>query len=66
VVSDWQEMGSIVKEGDVLKVHSIDGIYDMYGIIVNTRYGRKKVSIPLVDLEPINISEEQRMLLEDY
>jgi len=65
-IADWQEMASIVQEGDVVKVHSIDGIFDMYGIIVNTRYGRKKVAIPLLDLEPINISGEQRMLLDDY
>src|SRR5699024_12445746 len=40
-IADWQEMASIVQEGDVVKVHSIDGIFDMYGRSEERRVGKE-------------------------
>ncbi|WP_280689383.1 calcium-binding protein [Lentibacillus salicampi] len=66
-VGDWQEWGSPVQEGDQVKVHRIDDFYDnLYGLIVNTRLGRKKYHLPLVDLEPIDLSKEQAAVIDDY
>ncbi len=46
-VTEWQDDRSIVQEGDLLKVHAIGGdIDDKYGIIANTRIGRKKLYFP--------------------
>lgn len=65
-VIEWQEPGTIVLQGDVLNVHAISDFDEKYGILVNTRFGRKKVVFPLLDLEPMHMNEKQKQILEDY
>ncbi|MBW8351551.1 calcium-binding protein [Bacillus sp. IITD106] len=65
-IVEFQEKNSIVQQGDLLKIHSIDSIDDKYGIIVHTRLGRKKVYFPLCDLEAIDLDEEGRQVIDDY
>jgi hypothetical protein len=65
-ICEYQEGGSILCQGDKLKVHKIEGEDDLYGVIVSVRKGRKKYSFPLVDLEPLNLDEKGKEALEDY
>ena len=37
--------------GDIIKVTGIDDVFDLYGIVVNARMGRKKYPFPLCLLE---------------
>lgn len=65
-VTEWQDDTSIVQEGDLLKVHAIGDIDDKYGIIANTRFGRKKLYFPLCELEAIDLSDIEKNVLQDY
>ena len=64
-VCEYQK-GEIISEGDKLKVHKIEGDYDLYGVIVSVRKGRKKYSFPLIDLEPINQGKEGEKAINEY
>ncbi len=64
-VSEFQEAGPI-QQGDHVKVYSIEGADDKYGVIVALRIGRKKYHFPLVDLEPITEDQEFRNIIADY
>ena len=61
-----QESNSIVQQGDLLKVHAIDDIDDKYGIIANTRFGRKKLYFPLCELEAIDLNDGGKTAILDY
>jgi hypothetical protein len=50
IISEHQGRGPL-KEGDRISVKGISGDDDLYGIIVETRQGRKKYHVPLLDLE---------------
>jgi len=65
IVCEYQE-GEAICQGDKLKVHNIEGEYDLYGVIVSVRKGRKKYSFPLIDLEPINLDEEGKKAIDEY
>jgi hypothetical protein len=64
-VSEYQEEGPF-KQGDKLKVQSIEDEDDKYGVIVSGRIGRRKYNFPLVDLEPITKDEGFIKLIDDY
>ena len=52
--------------GDIIKVTAIDGVFDLYGIIVKARVGRKQYSFPLCLLEPVEKEGENYQLVDDY
>ena len=52
--------------GDVIKVTGIDGVFDLYGIVVNARMGRKKYSFPLCLLELVEKTSRNYQLVDDY
>jgi transcription elongation factor Elf1 len=64
-VCEYQE-GSVINQGDIVKVHQILDEDDLYGVIVSIRKGRKKYSFPLVDLEPIKVVREAKNLFDAY
>lgn len=55
-----------LKVGDVIKVASIEGIFDLYGIVVRARMGRKQYSFPLCLIEPIEKESQNYQLIDDY
>jgi hypothetical protein len=64
-VCEYQE-GEYISQGDKLRVHNIEDEDDLYGIIVSVRKGRKKYSISLVDLEPIDLNLQGKIAVEEY
>lgn len=52
--------------GDIIKVKGIDGVFDLYGIVVNARMGRKKYPFPLCLLELVEKSSRNHQLVDDY
>lgn len=61
-----QDFRSIVQQGDVLRVHYIEEIDDKYGVIANTRFGRKKVYFPLCALESLDSDDKGQKIIDDY
>lgn len=55
-----------LEEGDIIKVTGIEGVFDLYGIVVNARMGRKKYSFPLCQLELIEKTSRNYQLVDDY
>lgn len=64
-VCEHQE-GELICIGDQLKVHSIEGEDDLYGVIVAVRKGRKKYFFSLIDLEPIDLDENGKKVISEY
>lgn len=52
--------------GDIIKVNGIDGVFDLYGIVVKARIGRKQYSFPLCLLELVEKDSENYQLVDDY
>lgn len=52
--------------GDIIKVISIEGVFDLEGIVVKVRKGRKQYSFPLCLLELIEKNSNNYELVEDY
>lgn len=52
--------------GYVLKVTGIDGIEDLYGILVVVKFGRKKYIWSLCDLEVVDKASNNFQLVDDY
>ena len=52
--------------GDIIKVTDIEGIFDLYGIVVNARLGRNKYSFPLCLLELVEKNSKNYQLVDDY
>ena len=50
VITEYQERGPL-QQGDELAVHGVEHEDDFYGILLNTRKGRKKYVFPACDLE---------------
>lgn len=59
------EPGSF-KLGDVLAVKAIEGVFDLYGIIVKVKMGRKQSSFPLCLLELMEKDTKNYQLVDDY
>lgn len=64
-VSEYQEKGPL-QSGDEVSVKKIAIIDDLYGIIVELRYGRKKYAFPLCDLEAVNEHSANYQPIKDY
>lgn len=52
--------------GDIIKVTGIEGVFDLYDIVVNARMGKKKYSFPLCLLEVVEKTGRNYQLLDDY
>lgn len=55
-----------LKVGDIIKVTAIEGVFDLYGIVVKARMGRKQYSFPICLLEPVEKESKNYQLVEDY
>ena len=55
-----------LKVGDIIKVISIDGVFDLYGIVIKAKIGRKQYSFPLCLLEAVEKDSENYQLIDDY
>ena len=53
-------------EGDKISVKGISGVDDLYGLIAETRYGRKKYYVPLLDIEVIDKGSVNYQPVEDF
>ena len=51
---------------DIIKVTGIDDVFDLYGIVVNARMGRKKYPFPLCLLELVEKTSRNYQLVDDY
>ena len=65
-VIEYQHPSSRIQQGDEVTVVKFESIEDLYGIIVEVRFGRKKIYFPLCDLEAIELNEEGKQPLDDY
>lgn len=52
--------------GDIIKVISIEGVFDLEGIVVKVRKGRKQYVFPLCLLEVVEKNSNNYELVEDY
>lgn len=59
------EPGSL-EVGDIIKVTAIEGVFDLYGIVVKARMGRKQYSYPLCLLELVEKCSKSYQLVDDY
>ena len=55
-----------LKTGDILKVTGIESIEDMYGILVAVKFGRRKYTWALCDLEVVEKTSKNFQLVNDY
>jgi len=55
-----------LEEGDIIKVTGIDGVFDLYGIVVKARKGRKQYMFPLCLLELVEKDSKNYQLVNDY
>ncbi|AOY76718.1 calcium-binding protein [Clostridium formicaceticum] len=56
----------IIQVGNKLRVHGIEMIDDLHGIIVTVRKGRKKYAFELCLLEVLEDNAEMKQLVDDY
>lgn len=52
--------------GDIVSVKKIEGTFDLYGIVVEVRKGRRKYLIPLCELEVSDKSSSNYIMVDDY
>jgi len=52
--------------GNIIKVTAIAGVFDLYGIVVKARMGRKQYSFPLCLLELVEKNSKNYELVDDY
>lgn len=55
-----------LEEGDIIKVTGIDGVFDLYGIVVKVRKGRKQYMFPLCLLELVENTSRNHQLVDVY
>ena len=55
-----------MQQGDKIRVHSIWGYDDLYGVIVKFRYGRKVYHFPLCDIEVLDEKPTNFEIILDY
>jgi len=65
VISEYQEDG-ILQQGDELVAHGVVGEDDLYGVLFNTRKGRKKYIFPACDLEIKGSDDENAKIMHNY
>jgi len=64
-VSEVQEQGPL-DDGDLVKVHGIAEADDLYGILVDVKYGRRHFVFPLCDLTVRNKKSANYTPVQDY
>lgn len=64
-ISDYQTKGPL-QHGDKIRIHSIWGNDDLYGVIVKVRYGRKVYHFPLCDVEVLGGISKRFQVVVDY
>jgi len=64
-VSEYQERGPL-QAGDRVRVERLSIVDDLYGIIVELRYGRNKYALPLCDLEVVDKDSPNYQPVDDY
>jgi hypothetical protein len=52
-ISEYQDSG-LLKQGDKIRIHSITGNEDPYGVIAKIKLGRKAFHFPICDIEAID------------
>ncbi len=55
-----------LKVGDKIRVHRINMVDDLYGVIVDVRLGRLKYAHPLCDLEALDKKSPNYQNVRDY
>ena len=55
-----------IRYKDILKVIKVGGDFDLYGIVVDVKKGRKKYAYPLCDLAVVDKNSPNYKLLDDY
>lgn len=65
VIADGDNRGPL-KVGDQIRVHGIELVDDLYGIIVNVRLGRRKYAHPLCNLEVLDKKSPNYQNVMDY
>ncbi|MBS3749072.1 MAG: hypothetical protein KGY65_06685 [Candidatus Thermoplasmatota archaeon] len=64
-ISESQSKGPL-NYGDKITVKNITDVDDLYGIIVEVRFGRKKFHFPLCDLKTTDQKSQNATFLDDY
>lgn len=64
-ISEHQTKGPL-RQGDKIRVHSILGHEDLYGVIVKLRYGRKEYHFPLCDIDALDNKSINYQIVDDY
>ncbi len=64
-VYEYQERGPL-QSGDKVSVKGITTIEDLYGVIVEVRFGRKKYHFPLCDLKPVDKKQPNYQAVDDF
>ncbi|MGB7876311.1 MAG: calcium-binding protein [Anaerolineales bacterium] len=65
VVSEFQERGPL-RVGDLVKVIDIEGVEDLYGVLVNIKIRGSAYVFPLCDLKAANEKSANFTLTDDY
>jgi hypothetical protein len=52
-ITEWQKPGSILQSGHKVRVMSIHGLDDLYGVLVKIKRGGRSHTFPLCDLEVV-------------
>lgn len=66
VVVDRNEDTEMLDNGDIVNVKKIEGTFDLYGIIVEIRKGRRKYQISLCELEVTDKYSDNYLKVDDY
>ena len=65
IIIGYMDKGPL-RSGDKVRVKSISAIDDLYGVIVELRYGRKRYDHPLDDIEIIEKDGPNFQHVDDY
>ncbi|HMA84238.1 MAG TPA: calcium-binding protein [Desulfosalsimonadaceae bacterium] len=52
--------------GDRIRVHAVEGAYDLYGVIVKVRLGRKVFHLPLVEVRVMDNQSDNFKIIDSY
>ena len=64
-ISESQEHGPL-QAGEHVTVTGIEGVEDLYGVLVNVKVGRKRYVFPLCDLDATDEISPNYQLVDDY
>ena len=64
-ISEYQTKGPL-QQGDKIRIHSIMGSEDLYGVIIKLGFGRKVYHFPLCDIDVLDVKSYNYRLVHDY